>query len=65
MTSEIQERHKKQLAVMRGFLEGRQFYIAAEALELVRGTENGTRKDGVTPKLHPRRRSTLPRNPAM
>lgn len=52
MTSEIQERHKKQLAVMRGFLEGGKFYLSAEALELVRGTENGTRKDGVTPKLH-------------
>lgn len=51
-SSDIQARHLKQLAVMRGFLEGRQFYMAAEALELVRGTEQGTRKDQVTPKLH-------------
>ena len=49
---EIQDRHRKQLSVMRGFLEGRQYYVAAEALELVRGTESGTRKDGSTPKLH-------------
>lgn len=49
---EIQDRHRKQLSVMRGFLEGRQYYVAAEALELVRSTEGGTRKDGVTPKLH-------------
>lgn len=43
---EIQDRHRKQLSVMRGFLEGRQFYVAAEALELVRGTESGTYVDG-------------------
>ena len=49
---EIQDRHRKQLAVMRGFLEGRQYYVAAAAMELVRGTEVGTRKDMVTPKLH-------------
>lgn len=52
MTTEIQNRHRKQLSVMRGFLEGRQYFQAMEALELVRGTEVGTRKDGVTPKLH-------------
>lgn len=52
MSSEIQDRHRKQLSVMRGFLDGRRFYVAADALELVRSTEEGTRKDGVTPKLH-------------
>jgi (p)ppGpp synthase/HD superfamily hydrolase len=48
----IQERHSKQLAVMRGWLEGKGFYVAADALELVRGLETGTRKDGETPNFH-------------
>jgi len=53
MTSEnIVDRHKKQLSVMRGWLEGKGYYIAAEALELVRELEQGTRKDGETPKFH-------------
>jgi (p)ppGpp synthase/HD superfamily hydrolase len=50
--SEVEARHKKQLAVMRGWLEGRQFYQAMDALELVRKLEQGTRKDGETPKFH-------------
>jgi len=50
--SEIEARHIKQLAVMRGWLEGAKFYVAADALELVRGLEKGTRKDGKTPKFH-------------
>ncbi len=52
MPTEIQDRHRKQLSVMRGFLEGRQYYLAAEAMELVRGVEVGTRKDRITPTLH-------------
>lgn len=52
MSVEIQDRHRRQLSVMRGFLDGRQYYLAADALELVRGMEGGTRKDGVTPKFH-------------
>ena len=53
MTSEnIVDRHKKQLSVMRGWLEGKGYYAAAEALELVRELEQGTRKDGKTPKFH-------------
>lgn len=49
---DIQTRHVKQLAVMRGWLEGRGYYGAAEALEVVRNLEHGTRKDGTTPKFH-------------
>jgi len=49
---EVQERHKKQLAVMRGWLEGKQFFVALEALEIVRNLELGLRKDGCTPKFH-------------
>jgi len=53
MTSEnVADRHRKQLSVMRGWLEGKGFYTGAEALELVRGLEQGTRKDGETPKFH-------------
>lgn len=51
-TIEVQDRHKKQLAVMRGWLEGKQFFIALEALEIVRNLELGLRKDGCTPKFH-------------
>ena len=47
----VEAHHKKQLAVMRGWLEGKGYYVAANALELVRGLEQGTRKDGVTPKF--------------
>jgi len=50
--TEIQERHQKQLSVMRGWLEGRQFYLAMDALELVRQLERGTRRDGETPRFH-------------
>ncbi len=52
MTSEIAQRHRKQLSVMRGFLEGKGWYVAADALELVRQLERGTRKDGETPNFH-------------
>lgn len=52
MDTPILERHKKQLAVMRGWLEGKGFYVAMDALELVRTHAEGTRKDGVTPKFH-------------
>ena len=53
MSSEdVADRHKKQLSVMRGWLEGKGYYSAAEALELVRGLEVGLRKDGKTPKFH-------------
>lgn len=48
----MKERHTKQLAVMRGWLEGRSFFSAARAMELVRNMEQGTRKDGKTPKFH-------------
>lgn len=52
MNDDIQLRHAKQLSVMRGYLDGRGFYIAADALEFVRQLEQGTRKDGLTPKFH-------------
>ena len=52
MESDVLERHRKQLAVMRGWLEGKQFFLAAEALETVRNLELGFRKDGRTPKFH-------------
>lgn len=51
-THEVEARHLKQLAVMRGWLEGKGFYSAADALELVRTLEQGYRKDKVTPKFH-------------
>lgn len=51
-TPEVVQRHVKQLAVMRGWLNGKGYYKAADALEFVRGLEHGTRKDGVTPKFH-------------
>ena len=50
--NEIQARHQKQMAVMRGWLDGRGFYNAAEAFEIVRKLEDGTRKDKVTPRFH-------------
>ena len=52
MTTEIQERHKKQAIAMRAWLEGRGYWQAADAFELVLQLEVGTRKDGVTPKAH-------------
>lgn len=52
MASEVEARHMKQRAVMRGWLEGKGYYVAADALELVKGLELGTRKDGETPKFH-------------
>ena len=51
-TVEVSDRHRKQLSVSRGYLEGRGYFTAAEALETVRRLEQGTRKDGVTPKFH-------------
>jgi (p)ppGpp synthase/HD superfamily hydrolase len=50
--TEIETRHRKQLAVMRGWLEGRQYFVAMDALEVCRQLEQGTRKDGETPKFH-------------
>lgn len=52
LVSSIEVRHRKQLAVMRGFLDGRKYYKAFDALEAVKETEAGLRKDGKTPKLH-------------
>lgn len=48
----IAERHRKQLAVMRGYLEGRRYWKAMEALQIVRDQSDGVRKDGVTPLFH-------------
>jgi (p)ppGpp synthase/HD superfamily hydrolase len=47
----IAEQHRKHLAVMRGWLDGRRYYKAAEALEWSRRLEQGTRKDGTTPRF--------------
>ncbi len=52
METEIVKRHKKQLATMRSFLEGRRYFKALQAMELSRSAEEGFRKDGVTPKFH-------------
>ena len=52
MSTEIEQRHIKQLAVMRGWLDGKGYFKAADALEYVRQMEQGTRKDGNTPKFH-------------
>lgn len=49
---EIKARHKKQLVAMRAWLDGKGYYIAGDAMELVRTLEEGTRKDGITPKFH-------------
>jgi (p)ppGpp synthase/HD superfamily hydrolase len=46
------ERHKKHLAVTRGWLNGKGYHKAAQALELVRKLETGFRKDGLTPAFH-------------
>jgi len=37
---------------MRGWLDGKGFYLAFDAMELARSLERGTRKDGKTPKFH-------------
>ena len=50
--NDIEIRHVKQLAVMRGWLDGRRYHRASDALEFVRNLEQGTRKDGLTPKFH-------------
>lgn len=47
----IQDQHRRHLSSMRAWLEGKGWYRAAEALELVRNLEIGTRKDKVTPKF--------------
>ena len=52
MSEEALTHHKKQLAMMRVWLDGRGFYLAADALEVCRQLEHGTRKDGETPKFH-------------
>jgi (p)ppGpp synthase/HD superfamily hydrolase len=46
------ERHRKHLAVMRGWLNGRNYFTAAEALEFAIHLHEGTRKDGITPKFY-------------
>lgn len=51
-TNEIVARHVKQLAVMRGWLDGKGYFKAADALEYIRLMEQGYRKDGLTPKFH-------------
>lgn len=50
--TEIEARHKKQLATMRGWLDGKGFYKALDALEFVRQMEQGFRKDKETPKFN-------------
>ncbi len=50
--SDIIARHQKQLATMRAWLDGRRYFKAIAALELMRSHEVGTRKDGRTPKAH-------------
>lgn len=50
--TEITARHIKQLAVMRGWLDGKGYFVAADALEFVRQMEQGFRKDFKTPKFH-------------
>jgi (p)ppGpp synthase/HD superfamily hydrolase len=50
--SEVEQRHRKQLSVMRGWLEGRGYFMAMDALEVCRRLEQGTRKDQITPKFH-------------
>jgi len=53
MTETRAERHRRHLAVMRGWLTGSTYYKAAEALELVCQLEKGKlRKDGETPSFH-------------
>jgi (p)ppGpp synthase/HD superfamily hydrolase len=50
--SEIEERHRRQAATMRAWLEGKGFFVALKAMTIVQGLEVGFRKDGVTPKFH-------------
>lgn len=49
--SDIEERHRKQVAAMRVWLESRGYFTALKAFELVRKLEQGFRKDGKTPKF--------------
>ncbi len=51
-SADIVTRHQKQLAVMRGWLDGRRYYKGMESLEWMLSLEKGTRKDGLTPKAH-------------
>ena len=48
----IETRHRKHLSSMRSWLDGRQYYMAADALEVVRKEFQGVRKDKRTPQLH-------------
>ena len=41
----------QQLSIMRGFLNGRKFFLAAEALQYAYELHNGFRKDGTTPEF--------------
>lgn len=50
--NEVEARHIKQLAVMRGWLDGKGYFKAADALEFVRQMEQGTRRDNTTPRFH-------------
>jgi len=47
----IEQKYRKHLSVMRGWLNGRRYYMAAEALEFAIHLHKGRRKDGETPKF--------------
>jgi len=50
--SEVCDRHSKQKIAMRGWLEGRRYFKAINAFQLMLDMEKGCRKDGITPKAH-------------
>ena len=50
--TDIEATHRRHVAVMRGWLRGRDYHLAASAMEFARDFHRGMRKDGVTPEFH-------------
>ena len=48
---DIEDEHKRHLIAMRGMLQGLGYFVALDALELIRLLESGFRKDGKTPRF--------------
>lgn len=47
----IEFEHMKHLIAMRGMLHGLSYFVALDAMELIKNLEQGFRKDGKTPKF--------------
>ena len=46
------DRHLEHLLTMRAYLAGKNYFMAARALEFARARMQGCRKDGITPEFH-------------